>query len=146
MSYYGTVSPRQARAINALLSTANVRAAAAAAGISERTLWRWLSDKEFHQVLETAEDQLVEGATRRLLGLQDQAIDELAGILSHETEGVDVSPALKLKAATIVLDTVAKLLSMRRPDLTFGTLEITITKRPEDDTDKPDRPAGRIGW
>lgn len=145
MSYYGTVSPRQARAINALLSTTNVRSAAAAAGISERTLWRWLSDKEFRQALETAEDQLVEGATRRLLGLQDQAIDELADILSDETEGVDVSPALKLKAATIVLDTVAKLLNMRRPDLAFGTLEITITKRPEDDADKPASPPRRIG-
>lgn len=146
MSYYGTVSPRQARAINALLSTTNVRAAAAAAGISERTLWRWLTDKEFHQALETAEEQLVEGATRRLLGLQDQAIDELADILSDKNEGVDVSPTLKLKAATIVLDTVAKLLAMRRPDLGLGTLEITITKRPEDDAGEPAGLRGRIGW
>lgn len=76
------ISPRKKRAIAALLAERNIKAAALAAHVGERSLLRWLaSDPEFRAALVSAEDSLIDHAGRRLLSGQDLALDTLEKLI-----------------------------------------------------------------
>lgn len=62
------LSPRQRRAIAALLTEIDTRAAARAAGVGYRTLHRWLAENSaFRKELAQAEGEVIKAAGRRLL-------------------------------------------------------------------------------
>ena len=82
MSKIGTLSPRQARAISALL-VCTVAEAAEVSSISRSTLYRWLDDPEFTAALRQAEGELLDAATRRLLAGQAAALDALEELIDH---------------------------------------------------------------
>lgn len=93
------LTPRQQRAIAALLSTSTTAEAAREAKIAERTLRRWLAEDEaFKRILATAEADLIAHATRRLLGLQDKAVEVIERVL----DDADVGVSTKLRAADMV--------------------------------------------
>ena len=99
------LSTKQVRAVQALLSAKNVAEAAAATGLGERTLHRWLTEDAFRAALAAAEAELLDAATRRLLHLQGAAIDTFETVLDSE----EASAALKLRAAQAVLDNLLRL-------------------------------------
>ena len=76
------LSPRQHRAILALLTETTVARAAVASGVGESTLYKWLGDAVFRQALTQAEGEAVAQAGRRLAMLAETALDALAGILT----------------------------------------------------------------
>jgi hypothetical protein len=100
-----TLTTAQRRAINALLTERNVREAAKAAKVSERTLWRWLTDTTFRAELTTQEGAVIDQVTRGLLAMQDQALEVFDSILTSTT----ASDANRLRAAEGVLDYLLKL-------------------------------------
>lgn len=94
---------KRARALAALMTHPNVRSAAEACGVGERTLHRWLRDPEFAAQLAQVESELVDAAARRLLALTDDAIRSLAQLLVGSEDD-----SVRLRAAVAVLDQTAR--------------------------------------
>ncbi len=101
----------------ALLVSRDVRSAATAAGVSERSLWRWLQDPQFTQELHQAESEAINTAARRLIGLSDLALNFLNDLLEDPT----AAPGLRVRAADLVLTTLLKLRE-------FAVLEARISE------------------
>jgi len=81
MATNGKLNSNQRRAIAALLTSPNVRAAAAQAHVGERTLHRWLKESaEFREAFRQAQDGAIALATARLAGQLPAAVETLAGI------------------------------------------------------------------
>jgi hypothetical protein len=87
------LTPRQRRAVASLLSCKNTAEAAAAADVSERTLYRWQELPLFRQALAKAEGQLIDDTTRRLAGLQEKAIQSILDIFSRADKQAGLNTA-----------------------------------------------------
>lgn len=117
-------TPKKTRAVTALLSSRTIGDAAAAAGVGERTLARWLSsDEAFTRALRQAEDAAIDGAVRRLVGLQAQALDVLQDTLTAP----DVTPTVRVRAACAVLDFLLRLRELRTLEERIAALEERAT-------------------
>jgi hypothetical protein len=57
------LTPKQQRAVRALLEHKSVGEAASSIGVGERTLFRWLTDPAFKLALSAAESDLLDAAT-----------------------------------------------------------------------------------
>ena len=114
------ISGKQQRAILALLSTKNVAEAAARAKVGERTLWRWLGDPMFRVHLAGAEADMLDAATRRLLQLQEGAIETVQAIMQDG----EASAGVRLRAAQAVLDYLLKLRELRHVEQRLTALEM----------------------
>ena len=114
---------KQQKAIAALLSSRNVEEAAKAAGVGERTLWRWMSEPEFAMELTHAEARAIDAATRRLVQLQEGAVDTLQAVLDDRK----LAPSIRLRAAAAVLDYLLKLRELRNVEARLGALEAALS-------------------
>jgi hypothetical protein len=120
------LTPRQKRAIAALLTESDAKAAAAAAGVGYRTLCRWLTFERFRLALTQAEGAALDGATRRLLVGQSRALDALEGLIKSSK-----SETVQRQAAVNWLDTLLKLLELRNIEQRVTAIEEFVygTKR-----------------
>ena len=119
MATDGTTT-KKTRAIAAMLTTSTVADAAAAAGVGHRTLARWLADDpEFRSALQRAEGLAIDAAVRRLVGLQDAAVDVFDDVLSNSS----ISPTVRLRAASSVIDYLLKLRELRNLEERLAALE-----------------------
>jgi len=113
-------STKKSRAIAALLTTATQEEAAAVAGVGARTLARWLADDpEFRSALQRAEGLAIDAAVRRLVGLQDAAVTVFDDVLSNSS----ISPTVRLRAASSVIDYLLKLRELRNLEERLAALE-----------------------
>lgn len=97
MARNGTLSAKQTKAIDCLLSAANVTAAAECANVPRRTLYNWLSDDDFRHELEAAQRVLISTAARRLAyGLDKSVTTTLHLAESSEDENVRLRAALAI--------------------------------------------------
>ncbi len=110
------LTPKQRRAVEALLTTGEVVEAAQAAGVSRDTLYRWLKLPAFHQAVRQAEAHALDDLSRLLVGLGRTAVATLAKAMSDPT----VPPASRVRAADAAL---SRLLQLRE----LATLEQRIT-------------------
>lgn len=107
-----TLRPNQRRAIEVLVTTGNVTAAAEAAGVTRQTVHRWLRDNdEFKRALALAERAALAKLNRNLLRLSDKAIKALEKALDDDEiqirlRGADVHLKHLLKYAEIALTEV----------------------------------------
>ena len=118
------ISGKQQRAILALLSTKNVAEAAARAKVGERTLWRWLGDPMFRVQLAGAEADMLDAATRRLLQLQEGAIETVQAIMQDG----EANASVRLRAAQAVLDYLLKLRELRNVEQRLTALEMAYAR------------------
>lgn len=118
----GGLTTRQKRAIVALLAERDVKAAAQACGIGYRTLCRWLDDSAFRAELTGAEGEAIDAATRRLLQLQDPAIDTISATMDDQANPA----AVRLRAAQIALETLLKLRELRNLEQRLAELEAAV--------------------
>ena len=95
MSENVSLTPKQHRALVALVSSPTVGEAAKAAGVSERTLARWLSDPAFRMALGVAESDMIDGAVRAMIGDLAANHDTMRAIRDDLSNG----PAVRLRAA-----------------------------------------------
>ena len=114
------LSSAQQQAIRALLATKNVVEASQKTRVSLRTLWRWMGDPVFRVHLAGAEADMLDAATRRLLQLQDEAIETVQAIMQDGELGANV----RLRAAQTVLDTLLKLRELRNIEQRLVALEM----------------------
>ena len=94
-----TLSPRQHKAVRALLTETTIAKAAVVSGVGESTIYRWLADAAFRAALAQAEGQAVAAAGRRLVVLAETALDELARAM---TDPMTPAPT-RVRAAEVVL-------------------------------------------
>ena len=101
MSENGSVnlSPRQHKALRALLTEKTVAAASVASGTGESTLYRWLGEPVFRAALAQAEGEAVAAAGRRLVALAETALDTVAAVMTNP----QAPDAVKVRAAETVL-------------------------------------------
>jgi transposase-like protein len=118
----GGVTPKQRKAIAALLSSRTIQDAAKAAKVSERTLYRWMNNPDFRAALADAESDAIDQATRRLIDLQDAAIDALKSLLTNKK----ASPWVKLQAAQMVLNSVPKRREQNKVESELEELEVLV--------------------
>ena len=100
------LTPKQHKAVESLLTTWDTTAAAAAAGVSRDTLYKWMRSKEFRQALQDATRASLENLSRGLVTLGTKAMTVLSDALDDTT----APAAAKVRAAEIVL---TKILALR---------------------------------
>lgn len=122
MARNGRLTTNQTRAIAALLSERNVRAAAKSANVGERTLWKWLDLDYFRAELTRQEGAIIDQATRGLLSMQGAAIAAFDKVLKDESTTA-ASEANKLRAAEGVLDYLLKLRELNNLETRIRKLE-----------------------
>jgi phage terminase small subunit len=111
------LTPKQRRAVAALLSAGDVTAACAAAGISRDTLYRWMKQPAFLEAVRTAEAGALDDLSRSLVTLGHSATETLAAAMAAES-----APwATRVRAADAVL---GRLLQLRE----LATLEARVTE------------------
>lgn len=94
------LSPKKLRVIDALLSGASKGAAASAAGVTNRTLNRYLQEPAVRSEIDRATGAALGEAGRRMIGGMDTAVNTMLALLENEK-----TPAtIKLRAATAVLE------------------------------------------
>jgi hypothetical protein len=105
MTENGRLSPAQKRALAAMLTERDVRSAAKAAGVAERTLFTWLKDPDFTQALRQAEAALIDEATRGLVGMQGKALQGIADVftLASEQERVNIADFISEEPKAITI-------------------------------------------
>ena len=116
------LTPKQARAVQALLTAKSIGDAAQAATVGERTLGRWLTEPTFRAELSRAEGELLDCATRRLLQLQGKSIATFEAVLDDQ----EASLALRLRAAGQVLDYLMRLRELRNLESRLLALELAF--------------------
>lgn len=115
----GNLSPKQRKAIEALLTEPTVKAAAARAGVNERTLRRYLTDKEFQAAYQEARRESMRRVTARLQQAAGSAVNTLAAI--HADPNLPASA--RVSAARIILDTAYKGVELEDLEERLGRLE-----------------------
>ena len=94
---------KQQRAVQALLQSKSVAQAAQTAGVSERTLYRWLGEADFRAALRQAELEALQAFSGGLVSLSQSTMQALKDGLSP-AEPITV----RLRAAGLVLDAILK--------------------------------------
>lgn len=113
------LTTRQQRAIAALLSEPDAKAAAKVAHVGYRTLIRWLADDpKFRAALSEAESELVSEAGRRLLTGQAQALNTLENLLTGALKDTD-----RRQAAIAWLDFALRFRELKNLDERLTELE-----------------------
>jgi hypothetical protein len=125
----GTLNPRQELALQALLTHPTQKEAAAAAGVSDATLWRYMRDEEFSRRLREARHQAVGHAAASLQGGAGEAIAVLRDLMTKE----DAPPSARIAAARIVIDYSFRVVETDDLKARLGELEQFILRKQEED-------------
>jgi hypothetical protein len=96
------------RAILALLEHSTIEKAAAAAGVSSVTLWRWMQQEEFQALLHSARRQAYSQCIGRLQQASSAAVGTLLRVMTDQA----TPAASRVRAADSVLDHAAKAIEL----------------------------------
>ena len=118
----GALSAKQAAVIAALLDSRTVTDASEKTGTPARTIYRWLADPAFKASLSAAEEGMIDEAVRRLLQLQQGALNALQDVL----EAKDTPPSARVAAAGRVLDALLKLRELRVVEARLSAIEAQL--------------------
>ncbi|MBE3117631.1 MAG: hypothetical protein IMZ50_02605 [Candidatus Atribacteria bacterium] len=116
------VTPKQILAIGALLTTGDVSRAAKAAGVTRKTVHKWLNLPDFSNALEEAGSKAFSDATRRLSGLLGRSVDELEKLLLKG----DLTVSERIRVVQIILDVAPRWREMTSFDGRMRRLEEAI--------------------
>ncbi len=105
MADSGRLTPKQRAFVRALLTERDTRGAAKAAGIAERTAYRWVGLPEVQAAILDAEGDALEEVTRGLLRLGADAVQTLGDAMGDE----DAATGARVRAADIVLSRLLQL-------------------------------------
>jgi hypothetical protein len=98
MTTEARITPKQEKAIIALLSEPTLKAAAEKAGITEKTLWGWQKEDAFKAVYMQARRLAVQQATARLQTVTGEAVGVLREVMNDkaakESERVSAAKAV----------------------------------------------------
>jgi hypothetical protein len=118
------LTPKQEKAIGALLSQPTMEEAAEAAGVNRATIFRWLQQKEFQAAYTSARRESVKQAIARLQQTTSEAVDTLRDVMKSSTN----FPAARVSAAKAILDYAMKAVELE--DLTQRVEELEALMKP----------------
>jgi hypothetical protein len=118
------LSRNQERAIAALLIHPTMLAAAAAAGVGEVTLWRWLQIPEFKEQYRLARREAVSQAVGHLQGACSVAVLALTDI----SQDVNCPASARVSAARTVLELALKGVELEDLAVRVEELELQVSK------------------
>src|SRR3712207_2008767 len=113
------LSPKQRKAVEALLTTGEVKAAAAEAGIHRDTLHRWLKDPVFLGAVRQAEAAALDELSRLLVRLGRTAVATIAKAMSDSGTPV----ATRVRAADVALGRLLQLRELAQLEARVQALE-----------------------
>jgi hypothetical protein len=115
----GGLTPRQHKAVAALLITGEVKAAAAEVGVTRETLHRWLKDPTFLAAVREAEAEALDELSRLLVRLGRTAVATIAKAMSDP-----VTPAAtRVRAADVALNRLLQLRELAQLEARVQALE-----------------------
>ena len=94
------LSTNQRKAIDALLNHSKIEDAANAAGLTTRTVYRYLADASFRDALHEQQDRITSATAARLVGGAGDALAVLERVMSDPDE----TGATRVRAAGMWLD------------------------------------------
>jgi hypothetical protein len=97
-----SLTPKQHKAIFALLEQPTLEAAAEASGVSTATIKRWRKSEAFTREFRSARRRVLEDCYGKLQGAASRAVDTLVDAMDSENQH------LKVKAALGILDRAQK--------------------------------------
>ena len=100
--------------IAALLNNGTLKAAAAAAGVSERTIYDRMNNGEFQALYKAAKADLIRAAVFSLNSKVQAAIDTVAAVMHDENNNA----AVRLQAAQTILNNAGKFAQRLQADET----------------------------
>jgi hypothetical protein len=115
----GKLTGKQQKAVAALLSTGEVKAAAAEAGISRETLHRWLKQPVFLEAVRAAEADALDELSRLLVRLGRTAIATIAKAMNDPI----TPPATRVRAADAALGRLLQLRELAQLEARVQALE-----------------------
>lgn len=118
------MTPRKRKAIEALLTTCDTTKAAAAAGVSRETVYRWMHEPVFRDALKEGAAEALEGLSRALVQLGDKAAKALGAALDDGTTAAGV----KVRAADVILGRLLQLKELVNLEERVSELEKAVRK------------------
>ena len=109
-------------AIASLLAGRNIAAAAAACGVSKRTLQRWLKHDEFRKQYDAAKRELLEGTINKLRSVGGEAVEALREVV---TDG-EAAAGARVSGSRAILETLIKAVEIQELEKRVGELEKTL--------------------
>lgn len=110
--------------IAALLNNGTLKAAAAAAGVAERTLYDRMNDGDFQALYKAAKADLIRAAVFSLNSKVQAAIDTVADVMQDENNNA----AVRLQAAQTILNNAGKFAQRLQADETSVINQIDSNK------------------
>lgn len=106
--------------IAALLANGTIKAAAAAAGVSERTVYDRMNTGDFQALYKAAKADLIRAAVFSLNGKINAAIDTVSAIMEDESNNA----AVRLQAAQTILNNAGRFAQRLQADETSVAVQI----------------------
>lgn len=119
------LTPKQHKAIAALLTEPTIGAAATAAGVGERTLYTWLGDAGFRVVYLAARREAVGQAVAQLQRISSEAVLVLQSVMNDATKPASA----RIAAARSVLEFSIKAVEMEELEQRLVALEAAYAKQ-----------------
>lgn len=116
------LTPRQHRTILALLENPTVQSAAASAGTSSASVYRWLADDTFKTAFREAKLEIVRHAMARLQRASGQAVDTITSLMTD----LDAPPSVRLGAGKVILEMTHKFVEFENLSVRVDALEKII--------------------
>ena len=123
------LSPKQERALQALISHPTIKDAALAAGISETTLWRYMQDEAFSKRIREARREAVGHAVARLQQASSEAVAVLRELMMKE----EAPASARISAARTILDYAIRAAEMEELKARISELEEFIRAKQAED-------------
>lgn len=115
-----TKSVSDEQIIAALLNNGTIKAAAAAAGVSERTVYDRMNSGDFQALYKAAKADLIRAAVFNLNNQLQAAVDTVAEVMQNK----DNNPAIRLQAAQTILNNAGKFTHRLQVDETSVIMQI----------------------
>ncbi len=119
------LTPKQHKAVTALLTTPDLAAAATAASVSRETVYRWMREPAFQSAIREAEAAALAAVSRSLVRLAQRATATLEEAMSDTTAPLSV----RLRAADAVLGRLLQLRELVTLETRVAELEARATER-----------------
>jgi transposase len=114
---------RKSKAIEALGHGLSVTDASEKAGVTRKTVYRWLEDDDFQGAVLERQNEVLERVSRRLSALALQGLDTLSELMNSDDESI------RLRASSSVLSRFTEILELLRLEKRIEVLEGQVSDK-----------------
>jgi hypothetical protein len=114
-----SLTPKQQKALQALLENPTTRAAAKAAGVGETTIFRWLAEPAFNRCYREARNHLLENTLTALQAASTDAVQTLRDVM-RDTQAMVTA---RVSAARAILEFALKAKELLETEARLSALE-----------------------